>query len=352
MKKALDLAVSVKSRTSPNPAVGALIVKNGKIIASGATSKPGGPHAEAEALKKAGSKAKGAEMVVTLEPCCFTGRTPPCTDAIIKAGIKKVIAGTADFHEKVNKKGFRVLKKAGIEVISGVEETACREINADFFKFQKERKPFVILKAAATLDGKISAFSGHSMYITSEDSRREVHRMRERADGILIGRGTVEQDNPRLSVRHIKGISPVRFILDSGCSSGTGKRVFAKDGIKTVVFYSHGTPPSGSSAVYVKCRQSKEGVSIPDVLFRMGKMGIMRLLVEGGTGIFSSFIRSGNFDRIVVFTAPSLLGPGRSWTDELPARRRVSSSLELELLSCRKLGPDIETVYKNKEAPF
>ena len=215
MQTAIALARKGIGKTSPNPAVGAVIVKNGRIIGKGYHKKAGRAHAEINALKQAGIKAKGAEMYITLEPCNHFGRTPPCTDVIIKAGIKKVFIGMKDPNPLVAGKGVRRLRSAGMDVEVGILEDECRGINEAYIKYITTKTPFVTLKLASTLDGKIATAAGESKWITGEDARRFAHRMRREADAVMVGIGTVLKDNPELTTRLVKGKDPIRIVVDS-----------------------------------------------------------------------------------------------------------------------------------------
>src|SRR3990167_17838 len=214
--------------TSPNPAVGAVIVKGGKIIGKGYHKRIGLCHAEINALKEAGARTNGGEMYVTLEPCNHFGKTPPCTDAIIKAGIKKVFVGMKDPNPLVSGKGIKRLLNAGIKVETGMLEEKCRYINEPYIKYMKTRAPFVTLKLASTLDGKIASAAGDSKWITGEAARRFAHRMRAEADAVMVGIGTVLKDNPELTTRLVKGKDPVRIVVDSKLRIPVNARVLNK----------------------------------------------------------------------------------------------------------------------------
>src|ERR1039457_3154236 len=215
MKRALTLARKGIGRTSPNPAVGCIIVKDDAIIGEGWHRKAGTPHAEIHALKMAGDAARGADLYVTLEPCCHTGATPPCSQALIKAGVRRVIAGMRDPNPQVSGGGLTALDHAGIETVCGVLEGECRAINLPFIKHITTGLPYVTYKCAMTLDGKIASFTGESRWISCEQSRKYVHRMRAHNDAVMVGVDTVLADNPRLTVRYVKGRTPVGIIVDS-----------------------------------------------------------------------------------------------------------------------------------------
>ncbi|HPD61736.1 MAG TPA: bifunctional diaminohydroxyphosphoribosylaminopyrimidine deaminase/5-amino-6-(5-phosphoribosylamino)uracil reductase RibD, partial [Thermodesulfobacteriota bacterium] len=220
MWRAIKLALKAQGQTSPNPLVGALIVKNGKIVGQGFHYRAGSPHAEINALHEAGNQAQGAEIYLNLEPCSHVGRTPPCVDAIIQRKIRKVYVGMMDPNPLVCGKGIRKLKEAGIEVATGILEKECRRLNEVFIKYITTKRPFVILKAAASLDGRIAAESGDSQWLTNEKSREYVHRLRSAVDAVLVGIGTVKRDNPQLTCRlkYRKGKDPIRIVVDSTLS--------------------------------------------------------------------------------------------------------------------------------------
>ena len=236
MKKALTLAARGRGRTSPNPMVGAVIVKSGKIIASDYHKKAGGPHAEILVLKTAGKRAKGATLYVSLEPCCHTDKkTPPCTRAIIRSGIKKVVAAMIDPNPKVSGMGLKELRKAGIETVSGIMEKEALKLNEAFIKHITAKEPFVILKIAQSLDGKIATAKGESRWITGEKAREYVHRLRNEVDAILVGIGTVKKDNPSLDCRIKGGRNPYRIIVDSRLDISLNAKVLKHRDNKTII---------------------------------------------------------------------------------------------------------------------
>src|SRR3972149_5350146 len=217
MKRAIDLALMAKGRTSPNPMVGAVIIKGGKIAGEGYHKKAGTQHAEVNAINSAGKNAKDGIMYVTLEPCCHQGRTPPCTKTIIKSGIKKIVIGMVDPNPIVSGKGIEELKGAGIQVSTGLLEKECKRLNEVYIKYITTKKPFVLLKVAMSLDGKIATCKRGSKWITSEPSRERVHNLRDEVDAVMVGIGTVLQDNPNLTVSLKRGNvkNPIRIIVDS-----------------------------------------------------------------------------------------------------------------------------------------
>ena len=301
MKIALEL--SKKGNPSPNPYVGAVLVKNGEIISTGFHEKAGLPHAEVNALKNV--DATDATLYVTLEPCTHHGRTPPCTDAIIKAGVKKVVYACDDPTEKVN--GVETLKNAGVEVVSRVYESECEKQNEVFMKYTKTKLPYVVLKAAITLDGQIAAASGDSFWISNETSREYVHRLRSQYDAIIVGANTVEKDNPRLTSRVDGGRNPLKVVIDGRCIISEDAKIFA-DG-KVVV-----ATTKIAQAIKIKKLSEKakvlilgdDKVKIDFLLYELGKMGVSSILIEGGSDIYTQFIEY--TDKFHFFIAPKIMG--------------------------------------------
>ncbi|MCD6575400.1 bifunctional diaminohydroxyphosphoribosylaminopyrimidine deaminase/5-amino-6-(5-phosphoribosylamino)uracil reductase RibD [Candidatus Aerophobetes bacterium] len=314
MKLAISLARRGEGKVSPNPVVGAVLIKNGNLIGKGYHRYFGGPHAEIEAIKDAGEKVRGSTLFVTLEPCCHFGKTPPCTKAIIKAGIKKVVVATLDPNPLNNGRGVEILRKAGIDVKVGVCEKEARKINEFFFKFIREKIPYVILKAAASLDGKIATYKGESKWITGERSRKLGKKLRSKVDAILVGINTVIKDNPQLlPLKSRKRF--FRVILDTKLRIPPGAKVLEEQlHYPTFIFTS-------SKANREKIRSLKEKnvkvrvledcedrVNLKKVLRELGKEGIASLLVEGGGEVIASFIEENLADRIFLFLSPLLIG--------------------------------------------
>ncbi|MEK6528346.1 MAG: bifunctional diaminohydroxyphosphoribosylaminopyrimidine deaminase/5-amino-6-(5-phosphoribosylamino)uracil reductase RibD, partial [Nitrospirota bacterium] len=338
MQRALALAVKGKGRTSPNPAVGAVIVKNNKIIAKGYHKKAGTPHAEILSLKKAGAKARGATLYVNLEPCCHTGKkTPPCTKAIIKAGIKKVVTAMIDPNSKVSGRGIRELQNAGIETKVGIMRTEAKKLNEAFIKFITKKEPFVILKVAQSLDGKIATAKGESKWITGEDARKYVHKLRNEVDAVLVGIGTVKKDNPSLTCRIKGGRNPFRVVVDSSLSIPLNAKVLKhKDGktIIATISLNSTTPPfkkGGQRGIFSKkisadyqkkidllrnrevqiltTKKDKNGmVNLKSLMKKLAKLDISSVMIEGGSRINASAVSDGIVDKIMMFTASKIIG--------------------------------------------
>lgn len=349
--QAVRLARSVKGMTSPNPAVGCVIVKNKKVISAGATRKAGCDHAEAVALKKAGSSAKNASLYVTLEPCVdYPGKkTPSCVSQIIRSGIKEVYIGMKDPNPRVNGMGIKQLRKAGIQVhIVKGHEKEIQKLNEDFRKYITTGLPFVYAKAAMTLDGNIATLDGDSQWISGEESRAWVHDLRNRVDGIMVGIGTVLKDNPRLNVRMVKKIKdPVRFIVDAEGRTPPESHVMCDEG-KTVFIVKKGI----SETFRQLCRKNgrewmefdiRDGkIRIKDILTRLGgEKCVESLLLEGGGGLFHSFLSENAIDRMIVCVAPKILGGNGIQLFNGPTSRKIGEALRLKDISVETIGEDI-----------
>jgi diaminohydroxyphosphoribosylaminopyrimidine deaminase/5-amino-6-(5-phosphoribosylamino)uracil reductase len=317
IRRTLALAKKAEGLTSPNPMVGAVIIKNGQVISEGYHKKAGGPHAEIEALKKAGSKAKGSNLYVNLEPCCITGRTAPCTQAIIKSGIKKVFIGMRDPNPKVSGGGIKILKRSGIEIISGILQEECKKLNENFIKFITTKKPFVILKSAISLDGKIATRSGESQWISCSESRRTVHQLRSKVDAIMAGTGTVLKDDPiltaRLGKKQVK--QPIRVILDNQSLIPLTKKVFQNASSEKVIYVTSNKIPSsrekrlGKMGVDVCILKEKnKSVSLSQLMKYLGRQEISSVLIEGGSELSASALKEGIIDKVILFVAPIIIG--------------------------------------------
>lgn len=351
MKEALRLARKGKGRTSPNPMVGALVVKDDEIVGKGFHPAAGKPHAEIYALKEAGDRARQATMYVTLEPCNHHGRTPPCTEAIIAAGIKKVFVGVEDPNPKVAGKGMVRLREAGIDVVSGILEDKCLQMNEAYNKYITTNIPFVTLKVAASMDGRIATHTGHSHWISNEKSRRYVHRLRDETDAILIGIGTLLQDNPKLTTRlpRKKGRNPYRIIVDSRLRTPLYANIFGEDAREKLIL---ATSCKNHSELKVYQDRVYRLLQIPTndlgqldlniLMKKLAKLEIMSLLVEGGSEINGSFVDAGIVDKICFFFAPLLIG-GRGSTGMLGGRGIdfVPEATRVKDLKIKRFGTDI-----------
>lgn len=350
MRWAIALALEGQGRTSPNPMVGAVIVKGGRIVGEGYHRRAGTPHAEIHALKEADRRAKGADMYVTLEPCPHEGRTPPCVPAIVAAGVRRVFIGARDPNPRVRGRGIRMLRKAGISVVEGILKDSCSHINEAYNKFITTGTPFVIAKVALSLDGKIATSKGDSRWITNEECRRFVHRLRGQVDAVLVGAGTARRDDPRLDARLADsgGARPKAVIVDEALSVPRSLKVFRRGRGETIVVTTPRAPLSGRRRIermghgVVVCRAAGDGrVVLSHMLKELGKMGIVSLLVEGGGRLFADFFRRGLVDRLVVCTAPKLIG-GRGM-DFLPGvgAPRIRDAIELDGVHIQTFGDNV-----------
>jgi diaminohydroxyphosphoribosylaminopyrimidine deaminase/5-amino-6-(5-phosphoribosylamino)uracil reductase len=328
--------------------VGAVLVSKGKIVGKGYHRFAGGDHAEIAALKQAGGKAKGATLYITLEPCSHQGRTPPCTGALIRAGIKEVIVGTKDPNPLVAGRGLRQLRRAGIRVRVGLLEGECREIIEAFAKFITRRLPFVTLKLAATLDGKIATAAGDARWISGETSRKAVHRMRDETDAWLVGSTTVRADDPQLTCRIAGGRNPWRVVLDSRLRLPLTAKVFRlADRERTIVV-------SGATAPLKKVRAIEalgaqvwrlpllEGrIAWRPLLKKMAAVGIVSVVIEGGAAVAASALKYKAVDKVIFFYAPKIFGAdGRPMIDGLNVRR-VRQAIALKRLTVKRSGADL-----------
>ena len=370
MAMALDLARLGLGRTSPNPMVGAVIVKNGKIIGQGFHQKAGMAHAEVEALKNVGAgfprpilktiaggetpPLRNATLYVTLEPCCHHGRTPPCVDAIIQAGIKHVVVGMKDPDEKVSGQGIRLLKKHGIKVTVGVMEKECRELNAAYIKHRQKKMPYVTLKMASTLDGKIALPSGDSKWITGEVAREMGHVLRDQHDAIMVGIGTIQKDDPQLTCRlggkKEAGRDPIRVVVDSQLSISPKAKILRQISVsptwlattlseKDVRVKNFEKKFSRVSFEILSCRSDKSKLDLKDLLKKLAERGVVSVLVEGGPTLVTALLKQKLVDRVVHFISPTYLGEGLSCINNLEIKK-LTQRIGLKDVQVRLLGQD------------
>jgi diaminohydroxyphosphoribosylaminopyrimidine deaminase/5-amino-6-(5-phosphoribosylamino)uracil reductase len=322
MGQALALASRALGRTSPNPAVGAVLVRDGEVVGRGHTLPPGGPHAEVVALREAGARARGATLYVSLEPCSHYGRTPPCTDALIAAGVREVYAAVRDPYPEVDGRGIGLLRAAGIEVRVGLCEAEARQLNEGFFKRTRTGLPFVTAKYAMTLDGRIATRTGHSRWITGPDARRQVHKLRDRSDAILVGSGTVLVDDPELTTRLPTEEAgwggphhPLRVVLDGSGRAPLDARLFDPElPGRTLVACTEATSDGRRTELRARGVETLvvegEGarVSPRSLLKALGARGCNTVLVEGGSETLWGFFSEGLVDRVQAYVAPKLVG--------------------------------------------
>ena len=347
MQRALQLAERGKYKTSPNPMVGAVLVKNGQIVGEGYHRRAGTDHAEIVALKQAKDKAAGSTLYVTLEPCCHSGRTGPCTDAIIRAGIKQVVVAVKDPDKRVNGKGIKILRKAGIAVTVGVLQKEAVQLNELYFGYYKLGRPFVVLKIAQTLDGRIATSTGDSKWITSAIARKEAHALRAQVDGIVVGMETVREDNPALTVRNVAGINPYRIVLTrslrfpSKCqlldNNNDYKTIVATTAVAAEKF---AKTKRGHNLIYWRLREKRNSMlHVNDLVHVADSFGLRSLLVEGGSMVATDFLQAGLVDKIVVFIAPLILGEGKSAVGNLK-KRKIEQALALKHVTYSPKGTD------------
>jgi diaminohydroxyphosphoribosylaminopyrimidine deaminase/5-amino-6-(5-phosphoribosylamino)uracil reductase len=336
MRRAIDLAKKGVGRTNPNPMVGAVIVKDGRIIGEGYHERIGGLHAERNALASCTESPEGATMYVTLEPCCHYGKTPPCTEAIMENHLTKVVIGSRDPNPKVAGKGVAILKKAGIEVIEDFLREECDAVNPVFFQYIRKKEPFVALKYAMTADGKIAANSGRSQWITGEAARHHVHKLRNYYKGILVGIGTVLADDPSLTCRIPGGRNPVRIVCDSHLRIPVNCKLCSSVAEAPVIVACTEADPQKKNlleqkGVQVLVLPEEDGeVSIPDLLQELGRQEIDGILVEGGGTVNASFVKAGAVHRVYAYIGAQIFGGVNRFTPVSGAGiEEVADSLKL-----------------------
>jgi diaminohydroxyphosphoribosylaminopyrimidine deaminase / 5-amino-6-(5-phosphoribosylamino)uracil reductase len=314
MEEALHLARRGAGATSPNPMVGAVVVSAGEVVGRGFHPRAGAPHAEIFALREAQERSRGSTLYVTLEPCVHWGRTPPCTDAIIEAGVRRVVAAMPDPDGRVSGRGLRRLAEAGVETCVGVAEQEARELNEAYITHRTVGRPLVTAKWAMTLDGRIATRSGDSRWISGEASRALAHEVRAASDAILVGIGTVLRDDPALTARTANGRNPARIVLDSRLRIPLGARALARDGAAVIVAATGRADPEARKAleargVEVLVADGPDGrVDLETLLRELGRRGIMSLLVEGGGTVHGAFLDAGLIDKVMIFVGPRIVG--------------------------------------------
>lgn len=350
MRRALSLAARSEGLTRPNPPVGAVIVAGNTVVGKGRHVAAGSEHAEVAAIRDAGKRCSGATIYVSLEPCCTYGRTPPCTEAIIKAGIKRVVVATRDPNPKHSGRGFTFLKKAGVEVVEGVCAEQGARIIAPFAKWVTTGMPFVTLKLAMTLDGAIADLKGVSKWITSEKSRGVVQALRRKADVICVGAATARADNPSLLPRPALGRSPFRLIPDaSGTLALSTHLKVLNDEFRdrTIIAVNRSCPDKRLMTLrkkgvrVLRARGKGAEVALPSVLDMLGKDGVLHVLFEGGGKIAESLLGSGLVDEFVFFVAPTIIGGEKSRRSFAGKNRLLKDAPRLTFSEIRKIGPDI-----------
>ena len=352
MRRAIELARKGGGYVHPNPMVGCVVVKDGEIIAEGYHEKYGEFHAERNALLHCQSETKGALLYVTLEPCCHYGKTPPCTEIIIEKGIKKVFIGILDPNPLVAGKGVKILQDAGIEVEVGFCEEEIRELNKVFLKYITTKRPYVIMKTAMTLDGKIAAFTGDSKWVTNEQSRKLVHELRSEMAAVIVGIGTVLADDPMLNVR-LEGNphQPIRIVVDSNLRIPNDSQLVktAKE-YKTIVATTQHNDCCGRDTKFcvstgielIQCQSNNGHVDINDLMEKLGAMGIDSLLLGGGGTLNAAFLEAGCVDEVWAFIAPKIIGGDGAKTPVAgKGIEKMNDAIQLQNIDIQNINGDI-----------
>ncbi|VAW93242.1 Diaminohydroxyphosphoribosylaminopyrimidine deaminase / 5-amino-6-(5-phosphoribosylamino)uracil reductase [hydrothermal vent metagenome] len=359
MSRAIRLAKKGLNTAQPNPRVGCVITKNNMIVGEGWHKKAGEAHAEINALLQAGSEAKGATVYVTLEPCCHTGKTPPCTDSLIKAGVARVVAAMQDPHDKVAGQGFEKLKQAGIEVQTGLLEEQARLLNPGFIKRMQQGLPFVRVKMAMSVDGRTAMASGESKWITGEAARHDVHQWRARSSAMLTGIGTILHDDPSLTMRlgnpvlehagmHTDNLQPLRVILDSELKLSATAKVIQQRG--DVLVFSNSTDELkitslekvGVKVMYIE--KDTNGLDLQAILKYLASLQINEVMVEAGANLAGSFVTADLVDELIIYMAPVLMGNNARGLFNLPLIRQMSDKIQLNIKEIRQFGEDIRII--------
>lgn len=349
MRLAMQLAGNAIGRTSPNPLVGAVIVKDNRVVGCGWHRKAGTPHAEVHALNQAGELAQGADVYVTLEPCAHYGKTPPCAKALVEAKVKNVYGGLLDVNPKVAGKGFKILEDAGIHVEYGFLQDELRKQNEVFFKWIEHKKPFVVLKAAMTLDGKIATATGQSKWITNETSRAYGYKLRDIYDGIMVGINTVIEDNPMLTARVDGGKNPIRIVVDSSLKIDINANVVQDKSAKTIIATTDKADKdkilklqAQDVDVIVVDKDKNDKVDIEKLLDILGQQNICSILVEGGATLSGSFVAKKLVDKVDFFIAPKIVGGKEAKTPVAGTGiLNLQEALALKDIQIEKLEEDI-----------
>jgi diaminohydroxyphosphoribosylaminopyrimidine deaminase / 5-amino-6-(5-phosphoribosylamino)uracil reductase len=350
LRQCFKLAAKGRGFVSPNPLVGAILVKNGKVIGKGYHKKYGHDHAEVDAIKKVKEDSSGSTLYCNLEPCCHTNKnTPPCVPFIIQKKIKRIVISNLDPNNEVNGKGVKQLKDAGIEVTVGVLEREGKELNKFYFKFIEKKIPFVTLKIAQSIDGKISSSKNKQTWLTGKESKKYVHKLRSEYDAVLVGTGTIKSDNPLLTVREVKGRNPIRIIVDGRLSIPLKSKILnSGDPEKTWLFTSTSSDEKKSKRLsqkgikIFKINSSiKNNLNLKKILQTLANNKITSVLVEGGANIFKQFLETEYYDEIIVLQAPIILEKGVNITN-------LSLLNNLQLLKSERLVNDIKLVYGKK----
>jgi len=347
MRRALELAERALYSTHPNPRVGAVVARDQQIVGEGWHERPGEAHAEPGALRAAGERARGATVYVTLEPCSHFGRTPPCADALLAAGVKRVVYAVGDPNPLVNGGGAKRLREAGVIVESGLMEREAEALNAGFLMRMRRGRPFVRLKSAASLDGGTALASGASRWITSEAARADVQHWRAQSGAVLTSAATVLADDPRLDVRIGTERQPLRVVLDRRRQVKSSARILAPPG-ETLLFAAAGSARTRAkgeerlgAARIERVRTARGHLDLKRVFARLGELAINDVLVEAGPRLSGALLASGLVDEWLLYLAPKLLGKGAKPLADLPPLRKLAAARQFDILDSRPVGPDL-----------
>lgn len=350
IKLTLELAKKGIGKVSPNPLVGCVIIKDERIIGAGYHEKFGGNHAEVNAINSARENLEGAILYINLEPCSHHGKTPPCVDKIIEKKVKRVVIGTLDMNPVVSGAGIKKLKTAGIEVKVGLLEKECIDLNKFFFKYITKKLPYVTLKAAQTIDGKIADTTGNSKWVSSAASRRHVHLLRAKYDAVLVGSGTVKSDDPTLTVRLTEGRNPKRIILDSKLELSSNHKIFSTNNDKNLIVVTTKNNIDKKrrikrlNSLGVKILFAKENsdgkINLKSALTELAKNQISSILVEGGCEIYTSFLKENLYDNIILFIAPKLLGSGLPLVNSF-GKSTIKNALKVKFVNIESVDDDL-----------
>lgn len=351
MRHALDLAARARGRTAPNPMVGAVVVRDGAVLAEGWHHAPGQAHAEVDALEKIGGRAVGATMYVNLEPCCHFGRTPPCTDAVLASGVRRVVVAMVDPDPRVSGRGISILREHGIEVEVGLGEEDARRLNAAYLSASERKRPLVVLKAGATLDGRIASDRGESRWITGPEARLAAHRLRDELDAVLVGSGTLLADDPALNTRIKGGRDALPVILDTSLRCPPEARVLRAGRRPLILCADDALAASPERAAALPAdvvglpRDAHGRVDLVAAMTVLLRRGVHSLLVEGGGIVHRAFFEGALVDRVELFLAPRVLGGGPSWVGG--PGWSLDGAPRLKLIQTQKHGDDLQLTLES-----
>ena len=344
MQRCIQLAKEAAGKTSPNPLVGSVVVKDGKIVGEGYHPQAGEPHAEIFALKDAGEAARGATVYVNLEPCNHYGRTPPCSEALIAAGVAKVVVGMVDCNPRVAGSGIKKLQDAGIEVFVGIEESACRQLNEAFIHRVTHQQPLGILKYAMTLDGKIAASTGHSAWVTGKASRHRVHQLRSTCDAVIVGGNTVRKDNPQLTTHNLTEHNPLRVVMSPSLDLPTECNLWQIDVAKTLIFTQKNSNPTLQKILIDRGVEiiELETVAPQAVMSNLYNRGLSQILWECGGVLAAKAISDGVIQKVMAFIAPKIIG-GKNAPSPVGdlGFTKMSEALQLEKIKIQTIEQDM-----------